>query len=205
VGREPPLRLRSTVWCSSVRSPAMRCARPGSRALVVADDIAADVPSRGCSGTATESLIPPHPRTTVVADLRDHAVRFLQWREWSGGSRRCCESQGERDSDQSDHFTSSSDTSRGTRRLIKLGSDQTPEAHAFGVGAGRGRRHQVPQRRLDVATPTSMWQTMTLLRSANSWKRIRRTHRECPRSRHRDWERFHAKAVVALEGQFSRW
>src|SRR5262249_53722621 len=62
----------------------------------------------------------------------------------------CCENQGKSDSDQSDHFMSSSVTSRGSRRLIKWGSDQTPQARALRVGAGRDIGTKVPQRRLDV-------------------------------------------------------
>jgi hypothetical protein len=122
--------------------------------LILADDSASDVASGGCCRAATEGVIPTHARTTVVADLGDQAIGFRQWREWRGSLRRCREGQGKRDSNQSDHFTSSSVTSRGTRRLIELGSDQTPEAHAFSRGCREGGRHQVPQRRLDGTTPT---------------------------------------------------
>src|SRR5262245_29108856 len=77
--------------------------------------------SGGCGRAATECFIPPHACTTVVADLRDHVVRPMQWRERRSGLRRCREGQGKSDSDQSDHLAYSSiDLLGGTRRLIEL-------------------------------------------------------------------------------------
>jgi hypothetical protein len=76
--------------------------------VAASDDSAADVASGGCSRAATESLIPTHTRATVVTDLRDHAVLLMKLWEWHGLHRRRHGYGKSSNSDQSDHFTSSS-------------------------------------------------------------------------------------------------
>ena len=117
-------------------------ARSGFLDCSVNDHSPADVAAGGCSYAATIDVV--HTRAACVADLRDHAVRPMQWREWSGGLRRCREGQGKGDSDQPDHFFP-------PFREVKLQSvdptgvrsakaDQTPEA--LFARAGREDRHK---------------------------------------------------------------
>ena len=66
-------------------------------------DFSADM-ALGGSGHA--DTINPYPtRATRFADLRDHAVRLMKWRDWQG-LYRCRESQGKGKSDQPDHWFS---------------------------------------------------------------------------------------------------
>jgi hypothetical protein len=45
------------------------------------------------AGSSHADTINSYPtRAACCADLRNHAVRPMQWREWSGGLRRCCDS-----------------------------------------------------------------------------------------------------------------
>ena len=62
---------------------ARPCAAPSGFldfSVAACDHSAADMPAGGCSRTATECVIPLHPRATVLTDLRDQAVRLMKRR-----------------------------------------------------------------------------------------------------------------------------
>jgi len=72
------------------------------------DDTAANMATGGCGRATTESFIPAHTRAAVVTDFCDHAVLLMKLREWHG-LHPCRHGYGKSsNSDQSDHFTSSS-------------------------------------------------------------------------------------------------
>ena len=43
----------------------------------------ADLAAGGCSHAATEIVAPVHAHATCFTDLRDHAIRLMEWREGS--------------------------------------------------------------------------------------------------------------------------
>jgi hypothetical protein len=69
---------------------------------VALDDAAADMPTGGRGRALTECFIPAHPRTTVVPDLRDHAVRLMKRRGRHGLSGGC-DDQSKSNSDEPNH------------------------------------------------------------------------------------------------------
>jgi len=72
------------------------------------DHTAANMATGGCGRATTESFIPAHTRAAVVTDFCDHAVLLMKLREWHG-LHPCRHGYGKSsNSDQSDHFTSSS-------------------------------------------------------------------------------------------------
>jgi hypothetical protein len=76
--------------------------------VVAGDDSAANMAMGGCGRATTESFIPAHTHAAVVTDLRDHAVLLMKLRERHGLHRRRHGYGKSSNSDQSDHFTSSS-------------------------------------------------------------------------------------------------
>ena len=53
------------------------------------DHSAADMAAGGCSRTATECVIPLHPRATCLTDFRNHAVRLMERRGYALCQCRC--------------------------------------------------------------------------------------------------------------------
>ena len=79
--------------------PEQASARSGFLVLVACDDAPPDIASGGCSGIPTKCHIPAHSRTTVIADLRHHAV-CLTKRRGRHCLGRSCNRQSRCNSDQ---------------------------------------------------------------------------------------------------------